>query len=320
VSTSAGIEASARIVDEMMAATPARSTARAVTTALALVAALGALDAMGERGPRRSTSRGNPNDGSLQDAARLPTSGPGYLSNPARPNAEAIYGTDEMIGALTSAGAAVEARAPGARLFVNDLSFREGGTISQHASHESGRDADLLFYSFDAAGAVADPLCIPFGDDGTARVSRRASKGSVAEEARVFDDRRNWLVVRSLVENAEAKVQRIFVAETLRSRLLAHAAESGEPAWIVERAGDLMCEPETPHDDHFHVRLFCTADDYRQGCRDGWPLYPWYRTELAALGLTDPQLRPPLPSRPRRRARADPARPPRPRPGRLWCP
>lgn len=283
--------------------------------ALAAVGVVTALEVSGEQGRRRSTSVGHPNEGSIVDAAKLPAAGPGYFSNPARPNATAIYGTDEMIRALTTTGADVEARAPGARLFINDISFREGGEISHHGSHEAGRDADLLFYAFDAAGAVADPICVRFDGEGRARrPGRSAPDGTL-----IFDDQRNWLVVRSLVENDAARVQRIFVAEVIRARLLEWAAAHGEPAWAIERAGDLMCEPETPHDDHFHIRVYCTAEDYRLGCRDTWPLFPWYRTELAALGLTDPQLRPPLRRGPRPRAPAS-KRPPRPRPGRLWCP
>jgi penicillin-insensitive murein DD-endopeptidase len=303
-----------------MAASPRTALLACAAVALAAGGFLTALEVSGEQGRRGSTSVGNPNDGSLVNGAKLPAAGPGFYSNPARPNATAIFGTDEMIHTLTAAGASVEARAPGARLFVNDIGFRLGGTISHHGSHEAGRDADLLFYAFDASGAVADPVCVRFDGEGKARRTRRAARDGGVDDGLVFDDQRNWLVVRALVEDDEANVQRIFVAETLRARLLQYAATHDEPAWVVERAGDLMCEPETPHDDHFHVRIYCTAEDYRLGCRDTWPLFPWYRTALAALGLSDPQLRPPARSAPRSRAPVVSKRPPRPRPGRLWCP
>jgi penicillin-insensitive murein DD-endopeptidase len=289
--------------------------------ALALMTVLDSHEVSGERRRRASTSLGSPNDGSLRDAARLPASGLGFYSNPARPNATAIFGTDEMIDALVTAGADVEARAPGAKLFINDIGFESGGAISHHGSHEAGRDADLLFYTLDADDAVIDPLCVPFDAEGKASLTRRSTlKGTRVTETRTFDDRRNWLVVRSLVENRRAAVQRIFVAERIRARLLVYAADQGEPGWIIERAGDVMCQPETPHDDHFHVRIYCSAEDYRLGCRDTWPLFPWYRTELAALELIDPQLRAPLRSASHRRSPPASARPSHPVTGRLWCP
>jgi len=280
------------------------------------VSLLFAVHATGERRRRDSVSMGSTSNGSLINGAKLPESGVGFFSNPERPNATAVYGTDELIAALVKAGADVETRAPGARLFINDIGFAEGGPIAHHASHRAGRDADVLFYMLDAGGEVVAPKCIPFDRDGHATWGHGTPNDATDDEQRVFDDQRNWAVVRSLVEGSKARVQRIFVAEWIRARLLRYALEHDEPGWVVERAGDVMCEPSSPHDDHFHVRVFCTVDDYRRGCRDMWPVYPWRRTELAARGLIDPVL-----SRPRTRGgHRRPSGPPRKTPGRLWCP
>jgi penicillin-insensitive murein endopeptidase len=287
-------------------------------TMATLVGVLG-LDAVGQHRRPGSVSIGEPNEGKLLRGARLPQRGRGFYSNPKRPNAGAVYGTDETISVLTLAGADVDRQAPGATLYINDISLPEGGSIPHHGSHRVGRDADLLFFAFDGAGAVAEPVCIPFDAGGKAVWDRGTPRDPSDDEPRVFDVRRNWLVVRSLVEDPDGNVQRIYVAEHIRTLLLSHAREAGAPAWTIERAGDLMCEPGPPHDDHFHVRLFCTAEDYRLGCRDKWPLYPWRRTELARVGLTDPRLVVPEKRRSRGPVRR-PAGPPSKSPGRFWCP
>ena len=262
-----------------------------------------------------SLSLGNPNDGSLVRGVRLPDRGPGFYSNPHSPNPDAKYGTDETIRAIARVGLDLERWAPGATLYVNDIGFREGGPISRHQSHRAGRDADFLFYMNDLAGNVARPKGVRFDGSGAGTWNAGTPADPSDDRRLVFDTRRNWLVVRSLLENDDARLQRVFVSEGLRSLMLDWARENGEPDWVLERAADVMCEPATPHDDHFHIRLFCTADDYRQGCRDTWPLYPWRRTQLAARGLLEVELglRPPTKS-------GRPARPRLNTPGRLWCP
>ncbi len=283
-----------------------------------VVAAL-SYEVTGEQRRSGSVSIGTSSKGKLLRGARLPDRGTGFYSNPKRPNATAVWGTDEMIAALVKAGSDVERRASGATLYINDIGYAEGGRIPHHLSHQAGRDADLLFYAFDGKGKAVDPECIPFDAEGKAVWDNETPDDDTDDEPRRFDAHRNWHAVRSLVENDDANVQRIFVAEHIRTLLLDHAREIGQPAWIIERAGDVMCQPGPPHDDHFHIRIFSTLEDYRRGCRDRWPLYPWRRTELALQGLKDPVLsRPSKRRRPRRKAKTTP--PPRRRERRLWCP
>jgi len=282
---------------------------------LAGLALLPALLARAEPGApvEGAVSIGNSNDGRLQGGMRLPDRGLGYYSNPHGPNADAKYGTEEMVRAIAAIGEDLEHWAPGATLFVNDIGLRDGGPIAHHQSHQAGRDVDFLFYATSRNGKVARPVGARFDGEGRGRWDAGTRDDATDDVDLLFDTRRNWLVVRSLIENRDANVQRIFVAEGLRTLMLSHARESGEPAWVVERAGELLCEPETPHDDH----LFCTAEDYRVGCRDTWPLFPWRRTELAGVGILSPELgvRPPAKAGKR-------TVPPRRRktPGRTWCP
>jgi hypothetical protein len=67
----------------------------------------------------------------------------------------------------------------------------------------------------------------------------------------------------------------------------------------IERFADMSCQPSYPHDDHFHFRFFCTADDITQGCRDSPPMYPWQRERLEEAGVRS---RPLAPKRPEAKA------------------
>jgi penicillin-insensitive murein endopeptidase len=252
-----------------------------------------------------SVSLGHPNDGRLQGGHRLPERALGLRSLPSPRGGNPKHGTAELVRALVKIGADMEGWAPGATLYVGDLSARGGGPLAGHESHQAGRDADLLFYALDQHGRVARPRGVRFDGSG------RQTGGDLA-----FDARRNWLVLRSLIENREAHLQRVLVSEPLRALMLDHARSAGEPPWVIERAGEVMCDSWSPHDDHFHIRLFCTAEDYRLGCRDEHPLYPWRRTELAALGVPNAEVEED-PNRSRSRARRWLAG----RAGvRQWCP
>src|SRR5690606_37675060 len=78
--------------------------------------------------------------------------------------------------------------APGSVMFVGDLSSENGGAISGHRSHQSGRDADLAFYMKDKNGRrVAATRLVAFDGNGKAR------DGS----GYVFDDELNWMLVQS---------------------------------------------------------------------------------------------------------------------------
>ncbi len=69
------------------------------------------------------------------------------------------------------------------------------------------------------------------------------------------------------------------MASHLRRALLDHAAASGASAEVLRRARAVLKQPSdsSPHAEHFHVRLFCGADERLQGCLDAPPFHPWIR-------------------------------------------
>ncbi|MCS6799635.1 MAG: penicillin-insensitive murein endopeptidase [Myxococcota bacterium] len=251
-----------------------------------------------------STSLGGPSGGRLVGGVPLPDDAPGLVSNPRRPNARGHYGTVELVQALVRAAGVVERRMPGSALVVNDLSLPGGGPMPHHASHQSGRDADVLFYLLGRDGRPFPSKGIPLDPSG-----RGWDFGNLVDprdDVPVrLDVRRTWRFVRALLEDRHTgeDVQRIFVVEHVRTLLLAEAERTQAPAALRERFEAVTCQPSTPHDDHLHIRFFCTPEDIRAGCADGGPMYPWQLARLRAAGVE------PIPFRPLPRPRGTAASP-----------
>ncbi len=245
-------------------------------------------------GSLSSTSLRNPNDGSLVGGVPLPLSARGLRFNPKRDPA-ARYGTVEVVRALVNAGRIVDEELGGLPVTINDLSYQRGGPIPHHSSHQNGRDVDVFFYQLGPDGAPIESVGAFFDPSGAA-VDFRDLADPSDDVALRLDVPRTWRFVRALIEDSAANLQAIYLAEHLRSLLLSHARERGAPESTVARFADMTCQPEYPHDDHFHFRFYCSPDDIEAGCRDSLPIYPWRRRALAALGI---ETRPLLPKRDR---------------------
>jgi penicillin-insensitive murein DD-endopeptidase len=230
-----------------------------------------------------STSIGGPNHGRLEGGVALPMEGPTHRFNPRR-DARARYGTVEMVSALLRAADVVHRELPGGQLTVNDLSYPEGGPIPHHGSHRSGRDVDVLFYLLDGDGRPFPSVGAPLDPAGRGVDFRDLADPTDDEPVRI-DLPRTWRFVQALLEDDAAQLQRIFVAEHLRTLLLRQARETGAPAAVVRRFGQLTCQPSYPHDDHFHFRFFCSVEDIEAGCEDARPIYPWHRRLLHRAGV-----------------------------------
>jgi penicillin-insensitive murein endopeptidase len=217
----------------------------------------------------------------------LPLSAPGLRFNDRR-DENARYATVEVIAAIQRAAQAVAQRFPDSELVVNDISLPSGGRIAHHGSHRAGRDADILFYLRGDDGNFTPPVGAPIDPAGIGFDFKDLS--DPGDDVRVhFDAERTWQFVAALLEDPEAAVQRIFVAEHLRAMLLAAAKKAQAPAATVALFEDVTCQPSYPHDDHLHVRWFCSLEDLGAGCEDLPPLYPWRQDALSAAGV-EPKL------------------------------
>lgn len=196
-----------------------------------------------------SKSIGSPTDGHLANGVHL-AEAPYWRVTPSYRDGDARWGTDTLVGLIERSGKSVRAKFPDAVLSVGHLSKKGGGEIDRHASHESGRDADLGFYVKNQQGKpiYADHF-VAFEGDGKARSWPGAQ----------FDDARNWALVAAIAGDGRTRVTHIFVATPIRARLLSYAEKIGAPPNIRNRAAELMAQPRgsLPHDDHFHVRVGC---------------------------------------------------------------
>jgi penicillin-insensitive murein endopeptidase len=170
------------------------------------------------------------------------------------------WGTPRLVAALRRAAEAVRQAAPGSPpLGVGDISRARGGPIPPYSrSHQSGRDADLAFYQLDEKGQP-----VPAED-----LLSFDARGYADSGKRRFDVRRNWLLVRALLEDEEVDVQWLFISLPLRQLLLEEARKRNAPARLIERAGRVLHQPtdSRPHDDHFHLRIRCTPEERSAGC------------------------------------------------------
>lgn len=232
--------------------------------------------------PSTSTSIGTPGEGRIEGAAALPLRGRGFRFNDRR-DSNARFAAAEVIGAIARAAARVDEQLPGSELVVNDISLERGGPIDHHGSHRAGRDADILFYLLGDDGQPTPSVGAPIDREG---IGFDYKDLAIAEDdVRVhFDAPRTWRFVASLLSDPEASVQRIFVVEHLRELLLSEADKHASDHDARERFAEITCQPSYPHDDHLHVRWFCSAEDLAQGCQDLPPLYPWRKSELLTAG------------------------------------
>jgi penicillin-insensitive murein endopeptidase len=204
-----------------------------------------------------SLSIGHPNDGWQARARRLRPSRHLAIRDSSR---DSSYGHPALVLMLQRSARQVARAARGSVMLVGDLSRRDGGPLSGHRSHQSGRDADVGFYVKDARGKSATPgRFVAFDAEGTAR------DGSGLR----FDDARNWLLLQAWVRDHRAGLSHVFLSRGLRARLLGWASARPAFAKYVPEATRLLKQPDeaSVHDDHFHVRISCpTGQD--QICRE----------------------------------------------------
>lgn len=251
---------------------------------LAAFAATGCARAPSPLTPGWRGTIGSPNRGVLVDGAQLPREAEGlrWLRGNDR-----HWGLPRFTQAIARAASRVARERPGARLTVGDLSTPTGGgPLSPHFSHRSGVDADLLFYVTTLDGAPVDsPGFVHVHADGLAEDE---AHGRFLR----FDVEREWLLVESLLEDPDARIQWIFVSDVVQAMLLEWAVARGEPAETIRRAQAVMLQPHPGgvHDDHVHVRTACAPDEAVAGCENIGPRRDWLDYDVPRLQDSDQEL------------------------------
>jgi penicillin-insensitive murein endopeptidase len=234
--------------------------------------------------PEDATSLGTTSAGMLCEGVDLPDRGEGFLRG--RPGEETCAGVPRLVEALVHAAGAMQRTFPGTEdLRIGDIGAPHGGHHPRHASHRAGRDVDVLFYVEDAAGR-------PLRSAGFVAFSRFGTAFSPDGDLYFFDDARNWALVRTLLTDPSIEVQWIFVSRGLKTRLLRYALGHESDPDVLFRAAYVLQQPENarPHDDHFHVRIYCSEAERAAGCRDVGPRWPWLRPGIEAVGGEAPAL------------------------------
>jgi penicillin-insensitive murein endopeptidase len=234
--------------------------------------------------PAWKGSIGTPNRGVLAEGAELHRDAPGlrWLRGNDR-----HWGLPRFTAAIERAAERVARERPGANLLVGDLSTPTGGgPLSPHFSHRSGVDADLLFYVTTLDGVPVDsPGFVHFGADG---IARDEAHGRWLR----LDLERQWLLVRAMIEDPEARVQWMFVSDVVQAMLVEWALARGDSLETIRRAEEVMLQPHPGgvHDDHIHVRTACSPDEMAQGCEPIGPRRSWLSYDVKAPADADRDL------------------------------
>lgn len=212
--------------------------------------------------PRASVSVGDTSDGMLVNARAVePSRKLGIL--PRQAARDLRYGSAELVALLEGAAARYHDRT-GRTLWIGNVGRRGGGDIPWSVSHNAGRDVDVAFAYLDAKGQPIDPPDLVALD----------ARGVSRDGALRLDVERTFRVVQALFAEPSAVVQYVFVSAPIKRKLLEEGKRLGEKPGVLERMDAVLKQPAgAPHDDHLHVRIYCSRRDVEGGCRNGGPVH-----------------------------------------------
>lgn len=197
----------------------------------------------------QSQSVGLPHDGSIEGAMPMPD-GPGRRITADRWKTWGSEHTVRQLDKLFDKWAQEHSNWPA--VLVGNLSKREGGPLEPHKTHQSGRDVDL--------GYVAN--------DGSSRDGRWQQMN-----AKNLDCDKTWTLLQLFIDNSDVevvymdrKIQRLLLR---CSKRLVRQPKRQLRLWFEEAPGakrrQTLIRHVPGHDDHFHVRFACAANEKR--CR-----------------------------------------------------
>ncbi len=214
-----------------------------------------------------SVSIGDVTEGRLVYGRPVELPGRGHTLLPRHARRGLHYGTDELVDMIEFVGYRLRRRR-GSLLRVGNLAARHGGDITYSVSHNSGRDVDFAFCYQNAKGKrvrVSDFIALD------AKGKSRKHGGKYR-----FDAACTWTIVTAVLGHKGTQVQYIFIANPLRAMLLDYARSSGANARIVTRAAAVLYQPgRRTHDDHLHVRIYCSEEDVGLGCVNTGVEHAW---------------------------------------------
>lgn len=229
-----------------------------------------------------SKSIGTYTAGCLRGAAALPVSGNGYQVM--RLSRARYYGHPDLLVFIEKMGNASAQQHWGV-LLIGDLAQPRGGpTLTGHRSHQTGLDVDIWYRL--APEATANKLTIDQRETWIAH-SVLADKSDAISAV-------HWSPINERILESAAnlpEVERIFVNPSIKRQLC--EGNKGQN-WLRK------IRPWRGHDDHFHVRLKCPANNLDCQAQDAIPkgdgcdasLAWWFTAEAKAemLAAKKPQV------------------------------
>jgi penicillin-insensitive murein endopeptidase len=180
--------------------------------------------------------------GCVSGAQPLPFDGEGYQV--VHTNRGRYFGHPELLDFIRTLGEHAHAEKLG-MVLVGDLGQPRGGPApSGHASHQSGLDVDIWFWTPPASASQT-----------LSAAERERVKGRSVLDPRTKSIGAQWVVrVTQLLRLTadDPRVERVFVNPIIKRTLCAN--QKTDRAWLSR------LRPWYGHDDHFHVRLACPAD------------------------------------------------------------
>ena len=191
-----------------------------------------------------SQSIGAYTNGCLSGAAGLPLNGIGYQVM--RLSRNRYYGHPNLIQFIQNLGQIADSQKLGS-LLIGDLGQARGGpTLSGHKSHQTGLDVDIWFLLSD----IAKQRLL------TTEERETWNADSMVDLNTDVINPKFWTPAhQQILKNAalQPEVERIFVNPSIKQELCRQKTTAD--AWLHK------IRPWWKHDDHFHVRLKCPANN-----------------------------------------------------------
>ena len=218
-----------------------------------------------------SFSIGDTRDGYLINGQPLPAPSLLLRQLPVQYERGIAYGTPNLITILVDTARTMQKKYPGTIMYLGNMGLREGGDIPYSVSHNSGRDADIAFYLKDENGKFANP--------------RNMYKMSAHLQARspdgvyTFDLEKNTTLVETLLTHPKIHVQFIFLAKHLRTAIQRELVRREASEELLARFEETV-QVQAAHNDHLHIRIYCSNEDICAGCIDKSIIHEWQEDPL----------------------------------------
>ena len=213
-----------------------------------------------------SFSIGDTRDGYLINGHPLPMPGNVARQLPVQYERGIAYATQDFIKLVTDTAAAMQKKYPGTVLYLGNMSKPEGGDIPYSVSHNSGRDGDIAFYYLTEKGKFAHPQNL--------YKLRKNLTVNTPDGLLTFDLEKNTTLIELLLTHPKINVQFIFLAKYIRTAIHKELINRGASEELLARFEETV-QVQAAHNDHFHIRTYCSNSDICAGCIDKSIIHAW---------------------------------------------